>query len=240
MGIAHTSPVPDHCVNCGGNTPTKIDLNKGGQLVGVCGVCGVNKGSGAIEMVMDQPAHVGRKRVRTSAPIVGAGSKVGGAADEDMRVLPTLTRAPEPPQDNVRRLPLPLPSIAESVVQPRQRVIATSAADVVEGARLQLAELDAQIPALEAELAAALAHRKGLAKMIAAYDGVPKPKPRRREASGEPLIADPGPPPESAPRPTDTITEAPIPEPVITEAAPAPGKPARQRVNGRFARTAAQ
>jgi hypothetical protein len=45
-----------------------------------------------------------------------------------------------------------------------------SLSDIVEDARAQLAEIDIRIPSLEAELAGAKAHRRGLSKMIAAYD----------------------------------------------------------------------
>jgi hypothetical protein len=231
MATAKTSPVPDYCPACARDTPTSIDLNKGGQFVGTCAYCKVPKGTGAIPVVFSGPKG---GAVITSRPIAGTGSKVGG--DQDERELPAMVR----PEQVAQVLPFPQrPNAPGSRLDPLDLsapAAVTSADDIVAISRLQLARLDAQIPDLEAQLAAAKAHRKGLAKMIAAYDGVPKPPARRR---AEPAIADPGPPPSAA-RPTDAVTSAPIHEPVITEAAPAPSKPARKRANGRFARTAAQ
>ena len=83
-------------------------------------------------------------------------------------------RALEPKDDAVARvLPIrgSLPAVRVTEVAPRRTTI-----DIVEDARIQLAELDVDIPSVEADLAQKRAHRRGLAKMIAAYDrGATKP-----------------------------------------------------------------
>jgi hypothetical protein len=240
MGTAHTSPVPDYCPNCARDTPTSIDLNRGGQFVGQCAVCKVPKGNGAIEVAFTDPKG---RSVRTSRSIVGTGAKVGG--DQDERELPAMVK---PTQELPQAKVLPFPQQAAHGA--RQAAAAPSgpqsAEQIVEGARATPAQLDAESPALEAELARAKLHRKGLAKMVAAYDGV---APRR---SAAPAIADPG-PPSPAPAADPVLTQMPAgtmllvaPPPAdveitYTDGAPEPEatKPARKRVAGRFARRAA-
>jgi hypothetical protein len=53
---------------------------------------------------------------------------------------------------------------------PRAPQAPRTADEIVAQARAQLAELEVDIPRLEADLAHARAHRKGLARMIAAYE----------------------------------------------------------------------
>jgi hypothetical protein len=158
MGVAHTSRAPSWCPTCQADTGTLVDLAKSAQMMAYCAKCKGSKVAGAL-----------------SQPLAAVGKLLG---EEDVTTVP-LARAEQQDISNVRKLP-----VREAGAPPRRPVSAhTSAEDIVEEARAQVARLDAEIPALEAELARARQHRKGLAKMVAAYDrGVAK------------RIVDPGPP----------------------------------------------
>jgi hypothetical protein len=157
MGVAHTSRAPSWCNTCQADTGTLVDLAKSAQMLAYCARCKGSKVAGAL-----------------SQPLAAVGKLLG---EEDVGVIP-LARA-EQPDSNVHQLP------AREVSRAGRRPVmaATSAEEIVANARAQVALLDAEIPALEADLARARQHRKGLAKMVAAYDrGIAK------------RAVDPGPP----------------------------------------------
>lgn len=73
----------------------------------------------------------------------------------------------------VREAPAERQASVTSLPSPKRQArpaTGASADDIVASARAQLAALDLEIPELEANLARAKAHRRGLAKMVTAYD----------------------------------------------------------------------
>jgi len=100
----------------------------------------------------------------TAAQGMNAAKMVRMCAAKGHRLPVVQAPPPPPPVDNVVALP------ARPRTPLQQPARARTAEEIVAEARAQLAELEITIPSLEADLARARAHRKGLARMVAAYE----------------------------------------------------------------------
>lgn len=135
--------------------------------MGWCASCAVDVEGGPIEM--NGAGQLVKMCPKCSAPLAGEAptASVGpGAVTEDGRAAAKrvpVAPAGAAPMAKVVQLP-------RGHAAPAPRAAARSATEIIDEARTQLASLDVEIPELEANLARARAHRKGLAKMIAAYD----------------------------------------------------------------------
>jgi hypothetical protein len=170
MGVAKTSAVPDFCNTCQQDTPSWVDMNKKSQMVGKCKVCNNMKTNGALATNLRFPSA----------------TQLGGQGEDTDRLLPIV---PAQLADVVPIRPhvkLPEVRVNGRLVEGRRGwapdsesfPVVMTAEGIVERARAELARLGADIPLIEADLAAARAHQRGLAKMVAAYDRANPPAAR--------------------------------------------------------------
>lgn len=147
------------CSACTKDTPITVTFNDAGQIVKCCSVCGTPVGGGPV----------------TATVARGALTEGGKAAAALVTEAP-----PERPQAQAT-----VTNIASRRAPTHKAPPAgASAEDIVEQARAQLAALDLEIPELEANLARAKAHRRGLQKMVTAYDKGANERPTTRASKG--------------------------------------------------------
>jgi hypothetical protein len=163
MGVAKTSVVPDFCPTCQADTPSWVDMNKKSQMIAKCKVCNHLKVAGALR----------------SSLVVPNARQLGGNEKEDGdRLLPVveakiadvLPIRKGQPAAEVRLNGAPQQGRRGWAPDADAFPAQMTAESIVERARAELARLDAEIPAIEADLAHAKSHRRGLARMVAAYD----------------------------------------------------------------------
>jgi hypothetical protein len=161
MGTARTSAIPDFCQTCQAETGSWVDMNEKSQMIAKCTVCKNQKMAGALSRPMAPPPR-----------------QLGGAGENEGRLLPVVSARladvlpirPGPPVAEVRLNGAPQQGRRGWAPDAEAFPAQMTAESIVERARAELARLDSEIPQIEVDLAHAKSHRRGLAKMVAAYD----------------------------------------------------------------------